>query len=67
MNENDRDNIRSMRQMRDRSPVENAAYAIGALSHDDKILAVAMFNKIWGDVTCYQYTTIDIKFTGYDK
>jgi hypothetical protein len=63
----DQDNLRTMRHMRDRSPVENAAYALGALSHADKLLAVTMFNKIWGDTSRPQYTTINIKFTGYDK
>jgi hypothetical protein len=65
MNENDRANIRSMMQMRYRSPVENAAYALGALSNDDKVSAVNMFNQIWGDVTRRQYSTLNIKFTGF--
>jgi hypothetical protein len=67
MNENDRDNIRSMMQMRDRCPVENAVYALGALSNYDKVIAVNMFNKIWGDATRRQYTTINIQFTGFTK
>jgi hypothetical protein len=67
MNENDRDNIRSMMQMRDRSPVENAAYALGALSNDDKVSAVKMFNQIWGDANRRQYATLNIQFTGFTK
>lgn len=45
----DTDNMRSMIQMRDRSPIENAAYALGALCDADQTAAVAMFNRIWGD------------------
>jgi len=67
MTQSDTENMRSMVQMRDRSPVENAAYALGSLSNGDKLLAVAMFNRIWGDTSRHQYTTVSIKFTGYDK
>jgi hypothetical protein len=56
-----------MMQMRDRCPVENAVYALGALSNYDKVIAVNMFNKIWGDATRRQYTTINIQFTGFTK
>jgi hypothetical protein len=45
--EQDRDNLRSMRQMRDRSPIENAAYAMAALSHEDRIAASVLFNNIF--------------------
>lgn len=49
MTEADTDNMRSMIQMRNRSPIENAAYAMGALCDEDQVAAVAMFNSIWGD------------------
>ena len=61
MRDTDTDNMRSMMQMRDRSLVENAAYAMGALSDADQDAAVAMFNRIWGDRGRHQWACISIE------
>jgi hypothetical protein len=47
MNQADTENMRTMRQLRDRDPVENAALAMGALAFADQQAAVAAFNAIW--------------------
>ena len=60
MTEADTDNMRSMMQMRDRSPVENAAYAMGCLSDADQDAAIAMFNDIWGSPDCVHQTRISV-------
>ena len=67
MSEQNTENMRTMAQMRDRCPIENAVYAMGSLSNYDKVKAAEMFNEIFGDPTRPRYTTIEIQFTGYDK